>query len=281
MENLVTVSAFSSPILLWPLLESGASITFKEYSGTGIPPDHFVLNDLDLNGRWKSYSRSAQGLQEALADNARRLIEWKYSSWFGSSDSFDERLHAPYSMLVQTYCSEICSDLSRYFGINRTIEAGACYAHFLADESALLGCFKYGRVFDWAAAREKRAQPNRKPEPDTSPFDHSTNSDIIEQAAGYIVQRKRSKYSGSGHRNTVVEITDVVAVPAYKIAEWLNVGHRVEYGQKTLFEPEEDGTVFGTDAYGLDFYAGRIDEPNTIIRTIQENTYWENIQEGD
>lgn len=39
MENLVTVSAFSSPILLWPILESGASITFKEYSGTGIPPD--------------------------------------------------------------------------------------------------------------------------------------------------------------------------------------------------------------------------------------------------
>jgi len=270
----ITVSAFVSPVLLWPLLESGSTITFREYSGTGIPPDYFKLNDLDLKGCWKSYSRSIQGLQEALADNASRLIHWHPSEGFG------ERLHTQHSMMVQAYSYEIRNNLWTYFGVNRTIEADACYAHFRADEAALLGCFRYGHIFDWSAAFEERKKLCYKPESDTCPIDRSVNPDIIEQTDGYVIERKLSNYSGSGHRNTVVDITDITAVSTEMMVAWLTAGHRVEYDQKILSTPEEDGTVFGTDAYGLDFYAGNIDQPETIISTIQKRTHWETVQEG-
>lgn len=265
----ISVSAFSSPEHLWSLLNEGYTLTFKEYEHSGIPPDYIQLGKLDLETRWKAYSRSLQGLLAALVDNAERLVRWRYMSWSGSASLRNPKFNDSYYMLVDTYRQQITQSMHRYYGINRVIEAGTWYSYFLCDEASLLACFQYEQLFNWQSHFQRKVDISGIPETEVCPVDYSQNPDIFESKDGYRIERVASSFSGSGLRYTMVFIYDIGAITSDQLVEWLNAGYHVEYNSATLFGPEEDGLVFGTDAYGQDFYAGEITRPTDITASLQ------------
>lgn len=105
------------------------------------------------------------------------------------------------------------------------------------------------------------------------------NEDILDQGDGYVIERVHSSFSGSCTRDTVVTLDNDHLITPALIAEWLSRGYILHFGGKKIFEPEDDGSVFGTDAYGHDFYAGHISHPQGIISSIGSVTFTERIQE--
>lgn len=278
-NNTISVSAFDTPEYLWELLLKGHKLDFREYEESGIPPDIFYLNDLDLVTRWDECSRSMAGLQSALLSNASRLIEWKFKSWWGRSSN-DSPLFNPYSRLAKTYSAEITKHLMNYFSVHRIIEAKCCYARFLVDEQTLLSTFKFSQIFDWETRYKQRAILESFPPPEAAPEGLAyKNEDILEQGEGYLIKRVHSSFSGSCTRDTVVTLDNNHQITPAQIAEWLSRGYILHFGGKKIFEPEDDGSVFGTDAYGQDFYAGHISDPLGILSSIGTATFAERLQE--
>ncbi|WP_196160978.1 hypothetical protein [Reinekea sp. G2M2-21] len=265
----ISVSAFSSPEHLWSLLNEGYTLTFKEYEHSGIPPDYIQLGKLDIVTRWKDYSRSLRGLLAALVDNAERLVQWRYMRWSGAASPQDPILADSYYTLVDTYRQQIINTMSRYYGVKRVIEAGAWYSYFLCDEASLLACFKYDQLFKWQSHFQWKAKYSGTPEAETCPVDYSQNPDILESKDGYRIKRVASSFSGSGLRYTIVCLCDMGVITSDQLIEWLNSGYHVEYSSVTLFGPDDDGLVFGTDAYGQDFFAGEITRPTDITASLQ------------
>ena len=275
----ISVSAFSSPQHLWHYLESGHTLLFKEYAGTGIPQDYLSLEENDLELRWNSYTRSIKGLELALMDTADRLIGWRYTSWFGAFEGNEEELHVPYYRMVRAYKDAINIVLKSYFGENRIIEANYIYANFLNDQSTLLACFQYGRLFDWETQFEHRVSKAINPPRDKNPFVHMIDPDTIE-GDGFIITRKKSG-SSSGARRNYVDIVDIEKITPTLMTLWLDSDFQIEFDQKTLYPAcEEDGGIFGTDAYGVDFYAGHITNPQQIIVNLQSKTNAESYQDA-
>jgi len=273
------VSAFSSAEDVWLLLEKGFEVQFKEYEHSTIPYDFMRLNSLDVVTRWKTFPRNLFGLQQALILNAERLIEWKYRKWESSPDAFSQELNPHYLKLVRTYANEVRADLSSYFGINRVIEASSCYSRFLIDESTLLKCYELGHIFSWQSRYDYRLEGVKKPEKESVPASHCRSPEIIESTDVYRIERTSSFFSGDTSRNTVVSINNVLDVDAKKLVYWLNAGYVVEYLGKRLCGAEDDGTVFGTDSYGQDFYAGIVSSPAGILESLQRPTSSERHQE--
>jgi hypothetical protein len=281
VNNSITVSSFDSPEYLWELLNNGHTLVFREYENSDIPPDHFYLNDLDLVCRWDEYSRSIAGLQSALLSNATRLIDWKFKAWFGKNSNVGSSISDTYSRLVSFYSHQMNIYLSNYFSAIRIIEAGSCYTRFLIDELTLLSMINYDHIFDWEAQQAKRstcfnsANFEIVPKSITHP-----EKDILARGDNFIIERRQSSFSGSCTRETVV-ILDSDRLPSPTlIAEWLSRGYILHYAGKNIFSPEDDGSVFGTDSYGQDFYAGHISYPEGILSTVGNESFAERLQNG-
>lgn len=268
----VHVSSFASPARLWPLLVRGYSLVFRESASGDGETAHMTLGALDLNwgsasllNSWHSYPRSIQGLHLALGDNAERLIEWRYSGWLDrSSNRADNLLRAAYSSLVHTYVRAMRHTLTDYFGINRAIEAGACYAQFLTAETTLLTSYQYaGHLYDWQSAVARRATFSAPPaEP---PSLDTTIDPILVANNDYSIARRTRCY---GLRTTIVTIHDMSAITPRMLVAWLREGYQVWHKQTTVFPPEKDGSVYVSDPYGEDCYAGTLEEPDIIVHSL-------------
>lgn len=275
----VYVSAFTSPEDICSPLEKGFRILFKEYVDSPVPYDFIELNPLDVVTRWKNFPRDNFGLHQALVENAERLIKWKYIKWNGSRDTYSLELNSNYLTLVEAYVSEMRANLNNYFGINRIIEASSCYSCFLIDESTLLACHSLGHMFTWQSRYAERLESSYKPDIEATPANPYWDQEIEESTSVYSIERKNSFFSGELSRNTVVTINEIDGVDTQKLVYWLNAGYVVEHSGRKLFAPDDDGTVFGTDNYGCDFYAGNIDLPARLIDSLQMLTSSERFQE--
>lgn len=275
-NNPVTVSAFDSPEHLWDLLIEGHTLHFHEYDGSGIPPDYFYLTDQDLVSRWDSHSRSAAGLHSALLENAARLIEWKFSSWWGQKVNDNSPILSSYQRLVYTYSKELNRCLANYFSVHRNIEASCCYSVFLIHEQTLLLMNTYGETFYWESTN--RAHNTSAPESEPKPSILNYTDDIIERGPNYEIKRRHSPFSGSCTRETVVSLNNAQLSTPTLITEWLNLGYVINCNDKTIFAPDEDGSVYGTDSTGNDFYAGNISEPIDILLSLEHDTAHESSQ---
>lgn len=240
----IAASSFSSPLSLWPLLAQGTSIVFNEFMESGIHPAHISLGDQGLDLEWrpdylgnarKTYSRSIHGLESALNDNVSRLIESRYSRWLCSVDQYDKNLNVRYVALVEIYKRAIHEDFRLYFGVNRNIEAGSTYSHFLRDEATLLMFFNYGLIYEWQEAFERRMVCSGKPIRDKDPIDRTVNPNLIEFKA-YTIEHIPTR------RVTVVDILDLTSITSKMINSWLNMGYEIMYNQRTFFEADVDGT---------------------------------------
>jgi len=80
-----------------------------------------------------------------------------------------------------------------------------------------------------------------------------------------------------------VDIFDIEKVSIDVFTSWLKSGFSIAYNLKTIFSAEEgegcDGFIFGTDAYGLDFGAGYLSDPTSVMKSLTDTTHWEAYQE--
>jgi hypothetical protein len=281
VNDSTTVSSFDSPEYLWELLINGHNIVFREYENSDIPPDNFYLNDLDLISRWDEHSRSIAGLHSALLSNATRLVDWKFKAWCGKACNVDSPLSHTYSRLVSFYSHQLNTLLSNYFSVHRIIEAGSCYAQFLIDELTLLSMYNYDQIFDWEAQQTKRNAYLNSATFETVPkcITHP-DRDILARGENFIIERRHSSISGSCSRETVVILDSERQPSPSLLAEWLSRGYILHYSGKQIFSPEDDGSVFGTDTYGQDFYAGHISHPQGILSIVGNETFAERLQNG-
>lgn len=270
--SLETLSAFDSPDNLWRILTSGKKITFREYEGTGIPPLTMHIDEHDLVTQWENYPKSLMGLQSALIDNANRLVEWKYFNW--SDKNQHSELSSHYRLLVDKYKKEISKDLSRYFSFHRNIEAGSNYSRFLIHEQTLLKLFVIGFIFDWQEKDLQIAGCETKPAIENMPDHYQEDNDQI-KGNGFSISRR--SYGRS--RKTIVDINDIDLVTAEQLVDWLRKDYHCEYNGKTVFKPDSSGDVIGTDAYGMDFYAGNIKNPSSILNSMKEQSLSEKWQD--
>ncbi len=106
---------------------------------------------------------------------------------------------------------------------------------------------------------------------ESSQFNHVQFQNL--DAAPYLIDAEKK----------IVDISDIERVSIDVFSSWLKSSYKITYNLKTIW-PCEDGDfdvgfLFGTDSYGLDFHAGYVTDPKSVMHTLIGDTQWEAYQE--